>query len=393
MKKYYSIDHKVLFLIGFIFYLLLPVLLGKINAFQEYPGVSLFQGFFRRIPDNKIYAYLIIAISWLPAFYLGHFCFKLIKPYKMSLKKYPSTYETRSVPYLAILLFCVLILFTYTARAALFGGGGEYDVGSRGKLSTLIIIFDFFLIYQLVSKTKVSKLLVAGTIITALMLLSAGSRLVALQSFIIFVIYKTSFAPNRWKVPHILLFIVLAFFIGGAVGMRRVNASFTFERGGFSLLAEPLFTWFSSASFLASNEIPAFNIPANFLTSFFNLVPNTIFSLSNYVIDTKSMGYDMVTPLGADSIWTSLIINFGYLGSFVFIFITGFLLNFLRHLSEKSHFWTTYYILVCAMIPFEFFRTGFFLLNKQLFFNFMFLPAFFLFTLKIFRYLQNKDNY
>ncbi len=386
-KKYYLIDHKILFLIGFIFYLITPVLLGTVNAFQEYPGVELFQGFFKKIPENKIRYYLIIILSWIPAFYLGHLFFKLIKPYKLSLQSFPSTFETRSIKYLAPILFVCLILFIFLARGALVGAG-RYNVAVRGKLSTLIIIFDFFLVYQLISRTKVSKLIIIGIIINALVLLVAGGRLTALQTFIVFLIYKTSFATKRWKISHIFIFSLLAFILGGFIGIWRANAEFSFASAGFSFLAEPLFTWFSNASFMSENEIPLFNMPTNFLTSFFNIVPNTIFSLQQYVISVADMGYFYKNPFGADSIFTSLVINFGSIGSCVFIFITGFMLNFLRHLSEKSRFWATYYILVCAMLPFEFFRTGFYILNKELFFNFLLLPALILLTLKFFRYSQ-----
>ena len=388
-KRYYLFDHKILFFIGFIFYLLTPILLGKIDAFHEYPGVDLFQGFFNRIPTDKIRSYLIITFSWLPAFYLGHFCFTLLKPYKKSLVKFSSTFETRSAPYIAIVLCIFLVLFTYVSRASLFGGG-VYDVGPRGKLSTLIAIFNFFLIYQLISTTKVSKLLVIGTILNALILLVAGGRLTALQSLTVFLIYKTSFASQRWKTIHLLLIALIGLIVGGAIGIWRVKSSFSIERAGFSFLAEPLFSWFSSASFLVDNDIPMFNFPKNFLSSFFNLVPNTLFSLREYVVSPGDMGYKYQNPFGADSIWTTLVINFGAAGSGIFIFITGFMLNFLRHLSEDNRFWATYYMLVCALLPFEFFRTGFFILNKQLFFNFMLLPALILLTLKFIQYFQNE---
>jgi hypothetical protein len=104
------------------------------------------------------------------------------------------------------------------------------------------------------------------------------------------------------------------------------------------------------------------------------------------------MGYSYVNPFGADSIWTSLVINFGSIGSFLFIFFTGFLLNMLRHLSESSRFWAVYYILVCAMLPFEFFRTGFFILNKELFFNFLFLPMIIGVVMRILLDMQNTQK-
>ena len=106
------------------------------------------------------------------------------------------------------------------------------------------------------------------------------------------------------------------------------------------------------------------------------------------MVSTQGMGYVYQNPLGADSVWSTFVINFGSVGSFFFIFCTGFMLNFLRHLSENNRFWAAYYILVCGMLPFQFFRDGFYIINKQLFFNFLLLPALILIVLKFVQYGQ-----
>jgi hypothetical protein len=390
MKRYYLIDHKFLFLFGYFFYFLTPYIVGITNAFEGFPGIELFQGFFDRIPDDQLFDYALITLSWLLAFYLGHLCYKLCKPYKRTLRLFPATPTSHGVSYVAVLLIFVLLMFAYLARNSLFGGYGTYDIGARGKLSTLLVIFNFFLLYQLLSQQKTSWLLIIGTCITAILLLSMAGRLYVFQTFIVFLIYKTSFANRRWKAQHIIGFAVMCFFVGGASGVWRMGASFGFDRALYSFMAEPAFTWFSTSTFLINNDIPAFNIPWNFFTSFLNLVPNTFFSLKPFIVSTQSMGYSYQNPLGADSVWTTYIINFGSYGSFIFVFITGFMLNFFRHLSESSRFWAVYYILVCGMLPFQFFRDGFFIVNKQLFFNFLLLPAFILFFVKTILYLQFK---
>jgi hypothetical protein len=120
------------------------------------------------------------------------------------------------------------------------------------------------------------------------------------------------------------------------------------------------------------------------------MVPNTIISLKPFVVSTQQMGYVSQSPLGADSVWSTYVINFGAVGSFFFIFMTGFLLNFLRHMAERGRFWAVYYILVCGMLPFQFFRDGFYLINKQLFFNFLLFPALILLVMKTVLYLQQR---
>jgi hypothetical protein len=390
MRQYYLIDHKLLFLFGYLFYLFIPYIAGTAHFFPGYPGIELYQGFFKLIPPEKLISYLQITLSWLPAFFLGHYCFKLLKPYKKELMLFPTSPVSKSLHYVAIGLLFVLLIFIYLGRNSIFGGYSSYDVGIRGKFSTLLVIFNFLLLYQLLSSQRVSRILILGTVVTAALLLTMGGRMYVFQSAIILLIYKTSFAPKRWKFYHILGFVLLAFFLGGLSGVWRMGASFSWDRALYSFIAEPVFTWFSTSTFLISNDIPTFNIPWNFLTSFLNLMPNTIIPLKSFVISTQAMGYMSQSPLGADSVWSTYVINFGSVGSFFFLFVTGFVLNFLRHLSETSRFWAVYYILLCGMLPFQFFRDGFFIINKQLFFNFLLFPGLILFLMKTLIVLQRS---
>ena len=384
----YQIDHRILFLFGFVFYLFTPYIVGVSDLFAGFPGMALYQGYFKMIPREKLSAYLVITLSWLPAFYLGHLTYRVLRKKEGGIHFFEPTAVTRTIPFIAVLLFAVLILFTYLSRSSLLGGYSSYDISARGKMSTLLVIFNFFLLYNLVTRQKLSGLLVAGTAITALLLLSTGGRLYVVQTFLVILIYKTSFARVRWKLPLILMVCLLVFLAASSVGLWRMGAGFSPERAGYSLFAEPVFTWFSSSTFLIANEIPVVNVPTNFLTSFLNLVPNTIISLKPYIISIQGMGYTAQSPLGADSVWSNFVINFGSAGSFFFLFLTGFLLNFLKSLSKRSRFWAVYYMLVCGMLPFQFFRDGFYLVNKQLFFNFLFLPGLILLVMKLMIYLQ-----
>lgn len=388
--RYFLVDHKWLFLFGYLFYFITPLMVGETGLFKGFPGIELYMGFYNRIPTEKIQLYIIITLCWLPAFYLGHFFFSLFKPYKLSLQQFPSTPLTKSISYIGLLLVLVLFVFTYLSRASIFGGYGSYDIGARGKMSSLLVIFNFFLIYQLVSGAKASPWLTGGTLLTAFLLLSMGGRMYVFQTFVILLVYKTSFAYKRWKSYHIVLFAVFAFVTGAAFGIWRMGASVDLQKAMYSFFAEPVFTWFSTSAYLIYNDVPLVQTPLNFLTSFFNLIPNTFFSLRPYIVSTSSMAQGYESPLGADSLWSNLVINFGSIGSVAFLFVTGFMLNFLRHLSESSRFGAVYYIMVCGMLPFQFFRDGFYLLNKQLFFNFLILPGVVLLVLKMLLYSQAK---
>jgi hypothetical protein len=388
MKKYYSIDHKWLFLFGYFFYLFVPLLAGSLNIFRGFPGMDLYQGFFKQVPQAQLQLYILITISWFFAFYSGHFCCKLFFRKKKNLLPFAGDSADYGLNFIGSLLMIVLILFAYMARNSILSGYASYDIAARGKLSTLLVLYNFFIIYQLVSVRKVSTYFTVGAFICALLLLSMGGRMYVFQTLIIIVVYKTSFAKKRWSFLQILLVVIAGFGIGSLAGIWRLKSSYSLAKATYSFLAEPIFTWISTGTLLAANKIPLINFPVNFLTSFLNLVPNTFISLRPYVVSSQQMGYHYLSPLGADSIWVNVIINFGAIGSLVFIFLTGFMLNFLRHLSEKNRFAAAYYILVCSILPFQFFRDGFYLLNKQLFFNFLLLPGMMLVLLRLVKYLH-----
>jgi hypothetical protein len=390
-KRYYLIDHRILFLVGYLFYFFTPYIVGKANAFEGYLGIELYQGFFRMIPEAKLNSYVWITLSWLVAFFAGHFCFKLLKPYKKTLQLFPADFTAKGINYLAWLLLPILLLFAFLSRSAFSAAYTLEGTDAKGKLASILVIFNFLLLYQLISKQKTSYLLFAETLIAGGLMILTGGRLYTFQTIIILLMYKTSFAPKTWKVYHILGIACFGFLLGTATGMRRIGASFTLDKATYSFFSEPVFTWISTSTFLIGNDIPWFNIPLNFLTSFFNMVPNSILPLKSLIVSTHE-GYSFQTPLGAESVWSSIIINFGIIGSFLFMWITGFILNLLRHLSEDSHFWAVYYIMVCGMLPFQFFRDGFYIVNKQLFFNFLFLPLLMLFVLRCIQYAQARTG-
>lgn len=383
MGRKFSIDHRILFFFGFFFYLVTPYVVGSTSFFDALPGVILFRDLFRMVPESQLAIYWWTTIGWAISFILGHYAFYLVRIPSQPLQKFPSSQFTRQTNWIGYFLLVLLMLFAFRARASLFGGYASYDIGARGKLSTLLMICNFFLLYQSVSRQKRSFAVVAATVGTSLLLLSMGGRLYVFQTIIICLIYKTSFSDRRWSLFHAGLALLFFAPVAASFGLWRIGLGFGLQKLLYSVAAEPTFTWFSTAGYLAGNELPYFNFPSNFLTSFLNMVPNTLISLKPYIVSTNSMVNDYKSPLGGDSIWSTLVINFGTIGSCFFIFITAFLLHFLRKMSSRGRFWAVYYMLVCGLLPFQIFRDGFYLIHKQLYFNFLLFPAFLLAILKL----------
>jgi uncharacterized membrane protein len=290
------------------------------------------------------------------------------------------------------MLFCVMILFAFLARHSLLGGYASYDVGARGKLSTLLMIASFFWIYDRVTNQRHSFLLSVVIGLTALMLLSMGGRMYVFHLVIVIVVFKTSLSSRQWGLGKVALFLMVGMIAGSVVGLLRMGVQPGFWFGLYSFFAEPAFTWFSVMTYLSNNEVAAFQWPANFFSSFLNLVPNTILKVKPYLVSLESMADGYRNPLGADSIWTNLVINFGSVGSVIFIFMTGGLLALLKKMAGLKRFWAAYYLMVCGMIPFQFFRDGFYILNKQLFFNFLLFPLLVLLLLRLMLVVRRTLN-
>lgn len=390
----YRIDHRHLFIFGFFFYLVSPLWVGMTDIFRGLPGVDLYREWFSMIPGEQLRIYLVVIACWIPSFFFGHFIAGILAPHerKPGLSLFPANATTFGISYLAFIFMIVMILFIYLSRGSLFGGYGSYDIGARGKMSTLLVVLTFFILYQWVSRQNVSVMLIFSAVVTSLLLLSMGGRMYVFQLLVIILIYKTSFSAKRWSGTQLLMFGVAGFVIAVTFGLVRMGASVDGEKAAYSLFAEPAFTWFSTTSYLSANEVPLFNFPSNFLTSFFNLVPNSLFSLKPYIVSTASMVKNYQNPLGADSIWSTLVINFGSIGSCLFIFATGFLYRLLQFISTRSRFMAVFYIMMCSILPFQFFRDGFYILHKQVVFNFLLLPFILLTVLNLFLYLVGKKQ-
>jgi uncharacterized membrane protein len=388
MTRRFQLDHRWLFLFGYFFYLGSPVIVGYSEAFTGLPGVDIFQEAFASLPDTQVKIYLMVSACWLPAFFAGDWLVANLARGFPPPRRFPPDSSSRSLWIVAMTLFGVMLIFAFLARQSLLGGYASYDVGARGKLSTLLMIASFFWVYDRVTNQRHNMLLSVVIGATALMLLSMGGRMYVFHLFMVIVVFKTSLSERRWGLHKVVLFLMLGVVAGSVVGLLRMGVKPGFWFGMYSFFAEPAFTWFSVMTYLSNNEVSAFQWPANFFSSFLNLVPNTIFKVKPYLVSLESMADGYRNPLGADSLWTNLVINFGSIGSIFFVFMTGALLAFLKKMAGLRRFWAAYYLMVCGMIPFQFFRDGFYILHKQLLFNFLLFPALVLILLQLLVFLR-----
>jgi hypothetical protein len=135
---------------------------------------------------------------------------------------------------------------------------------------------------------------------------------------------------------------------------------------------------------LASNSIDAVQIPHNFISSFYNFIPGFLYEKSAELVSLHR-DFNYSAPLGADSLFVNIVGNFGYIFGCVYFLGLGLFLSWIYDRSRSSVWWLTYYLAICSVIPFQFFRDGFFIINKMIYWNMLAVPLTIIFFENILR--------
>lgn len=371
--------HNILFLIGFIYYLLLPLWIVVQGAFGDYPGMkSVYQYF----SFDYVLSYCIIVTIFFISFYLGSFL-----PLKFIKKE-------RSKPSIDLIissrdLFIISLPFFFLGQYTIMANAGnlfqgylvEYDDGFMGTISTINMFFLFLYIYSKgklnVKNYFIDLYLVSSLVEFSIILLGMGSRMYILIPCVTCTLYFLDKGVISIKKVLVGGLIAVLFFL--FIGIWRLGDSgFSIDSFLYIGIAEPVFTWISVESMFSSNELPLIAMPYNFFSSFLNFVPTLLFPNKAEFIQPITLNYD--NPFGATSLLVSLIANFGILGSCFVLFLLGFFLTSLR-LNGRTLFTKTYYYCICGIIPFQLFRDSIPIVNKMLFYNFLLFP-FLLFSIE-----------
>ena len=369
MKK--TLYHNWLFLLGFIYYLVCPLIIGHYKALSDFLGMHLFYNNYPNKEEMRLY-YLLVSLFFV-SFFAGSFSALFFKKASKTTAEYSIS---RKKQYNLWMLYLVAIINQYiilSNRALLFTGYTlGYHVGFLGEIATLNCTYIFLYLYLREDSSFLKKdlfLLKFLLLENSIILLGLGSRMFVLIPFIALLIYllDNKIVTIKKMVIPILIFIFILLFIGI---IRQGSSGLELEALLFIGLAEPVFTWITAGSFVINNQsIELINFPSNFLGTFLNFIPSFIFpNKADYI---KAIPYFYESPLGAGNIIVLLYGNFGLLLAPIFTFIGGFLLTVIRY--SKTCFFKIYYYCVCGIIPFILFRDmqSF---NKLLFTSFLIYP-------------------
>lgn len=334
------------------------------------PGVDLLYNYeiTRYVP-----IYIAIISLFLLSFILGSILpLKFRKTNTCKIKKY--TKITAFDIFLLSLPFTVFGEYTiFNARSTLFKGYSiDYNAELMGTLATCNCIFLILYLYlRQLPFSRYRNWFLFLIIEFSVILIGLGSRMYVLIPILAIGMEYIS----THKIPQKRIFvsatIIILLFL--AVGIIRLSSTdFRAEMLVYIGCAEPLLTWISAISYINYNDISLFSTPFNFISSFLNFIPTILWSDKSQLIIPIIGEFD--APLGATSLLTSLLDNFGLIGSCICLYILGAILTIIRY-NWRSKLGISYYYCVCSIIPFQLFRDNFSIVNKMLFFNFLIIPG------------------
>lgn len=371
-----GLSHKKLFIFGVNYYFILPLFIGcyynlfKTSSFDDWYDV------FRNVTEGQkffllFYSSMLILFYFIGSWLASLFCKRgdFIEMEKICSKK---GLGTTSVTILLVPAIIVTAVIWYYSREYFFKGySGVYDIGIRGKMSTLSLLW---LVISFSLKSSVNRYIAYFSIMLLILnnifLLSMGGRMYVMVS----AIYVLVWFYDHKRIPSkiiISFFLLLSFLV--LIGVIRAG-EFDISMLSYIALAEPIYTSFSLFSFLSNDSnFSIFQYPYSYINSFLLILPDINSYKEGLELTLSDAGFSFISPVGATSLFVSLVGNFGIIGGVIFISITSFFLELLMH--SRSMILRNMYLIICAIMPFMLFRDGFSVVMKVSVFSGFIIPV------------------
>ncbi|MGA3055776.1 MAG: hypothetical protein ABSD63_16340 [Candidatus Korobacteraceae bacterium] len=350
-----EINHVATFTFGYLFYWITPLVVRIYFAKVNFPMVSIWSSLFRA---RLIVPYALSCIAL-------YICFALGDSLGLRLFRNQPRRPSHKVPRLALSFMtvagCLLLVYTaFAFRGALSRRASPTDLAAqaaRGAVTTCVILLGIVCLIWIIDRPEVSWRRRLGSsyflsfIAGSLFMLWLGSRLYVASFVVVFAIYQTLFR-KRLKLKMVVGgAIVLALFFG-AVGMWREEGDISGAL--FNVAEEPMLNSLSLVHYLRYEGISWFNTPTQLARDFMNLIP-TVLLPNKYEILKKPKVYQ---PLGGLSSFVSLNLNFGIIGSALFLFLWPIPFRYLKSRLSNT-LYATMYVMCSGWLAFTFFRDAF----------------------------------
>lgn len=358
--------HNYFFGLGFFYYLVLPLLVVVNNWHDSISAFNILDDYnYKRF----VILYTMTSLAIFVSFYLGSWLAYKGLPNKNPLRT-EHILNTRQIKW-GLFPFALFGLTTaYINRGSMFQG---YDGGLgsdfASALCSCLLIFTFWLIYDMISNKKLSLYIGSLTFLFVIFIIGLGTRMYVLITFLTLLQYSIEYRVIKLKK---LVFIIIGFILFLlSVGLIRNGDSIEYDGLLFIGLGETMYTWLSAESmFHYTKDLQLFYFPSGFFSAFINMIPTILLPNKADYVNPIPLPFD--NPLGAVNLIVGMVSNFGLVGSCFFSAFLGSLLSYLR--KKKSVFARTYYFCICAMIPFQLFRDGLDVVVKVALTNFFIIP-------------------
>jgi hypothetical protein len=367
-----EINHKGLFLFGFLFYFVCPVIVLQTALFNGLPGIDAWKS--ANALNSSNFALYIVLITWFfVSFYLGSFLGQKYTNVNYSVERSLGKLSSALV---LVLVAAFTFFYIFKMRGVAFKGYAEDVVGnsSTGIISTtnLLIFYLHFVVKQPKNTKRVFLVLL---IINSIFLLGLGGRMYVLIPIIAYIVraYNNRVASGKPVWP----FVVVPFVGGTAAGIIG-----TIRMGGqgydlipYFVFAEPIFTSYSAFSYLNQNHIPLVSMPYNIFVAFVNIIPSIFWpGRAEFVNNLISSWMKFESPLGAMSLFVSVFADFGSVLGGVFMMVFGGFFGHLYKAFKNGNMNRDLYYCFISLIPFSFFRDPIGIPIKLIILSFTVLP-------------------
>ncbi len=372
-RKGVEFNHILMFSLGFLFYWMVPIVVGMNRLFESELAMRLWYQVFDVISPEVIAIYLVIALCCYLSFIAGTVF--TTRFFRAKARYEEIFFYPRLLDIMLLLALTVAGIYGFLLRDELFHGYTAWGAGEgTEKRGPFIAASVFLLALTFVYMAKkheatgftigFGRLLAnryfVSYIAVAVLVLSLGGRLYFVSSLVMLLVYRSVyFARISTKVALISLGGVGG--LAGLVGLVRLGGDVNFQSGLLNVFIEPLFTGFSLIHFLGDATFEWVKFPVFLLSSFINLAPTALLpGKADYIVAPEDYGYVAFAPGGALNSYFSLMINFGILGTLVFLFLFSGILNYLK-LQDRRLLYRVIYVMLCGWLGFTFFRDAFFI--------------------------------
>lgn len=382
-----EIDHVFLFSCGFIFYWILPIALGVIDYISVYKesgtGTSdLWYSIFNKLTDYQLITYMLCTLVFYISFVIGDSLSNKIAKHP-SRKPYP--FDKRLLDISLLFSTIMAVCFAYPLWDKFFTGYTiqpiYLETGPLTAVTALLLSIAFMNVTNIHAESGNSLRFFRALfnkafiiyLIFAILLVSLGGRLIFVSSILmICVLYSVYF--KRIKLWHTVLAFFAIIVVSHIIIIFRMNslsAIFAVKKYAINdillfLFSDNVNTSLSLIHFLSNNAFPVFQFPTVLLSYLIGIIPAFIFPTKcQFFVSFGNLGYEIFTPFGGLNSFVSLVINFGTVGTVIFLFCFSFFLGWLK--TKLTQPYQTMYVMTCGWLAISFFRTFEMAMTKLIF--------------------------